>query len=69
MVRHPHVEAVNISVDRHPWDRVLVDGKPHNHVFVEGKTGTRFTNLRVQANGQVQISSGFKDFKVHNASL
>jgi urate oxidase len=65
MRRHPHVEAVNLNIERHPWDRVMVDGKPHNHVFIEGKSGTRFTTMRVEAKGAVQISSGFKDFKVH----
>lgn len=64
MARHKHVEAVHLHVDRSPWDRALVDGKPHNHVFVEGKSGTQFTTLRVEANGHIEISSGFKDFKV-----
>jgi len=64
MGRFPHIEAVNLNICRQPWARAIIDGKEHNHVFLESNTGTQFTNIRAQSNGDIVLSAGFEDLKI-----
>jgi len=62
--RHAHIQSVFIHMDRQPWDRVKVGGKEHNHVFVKGSSGIRFTTMTLPRNGKPSITSGFKELQI-----
>uniref|UniRef100_A0A7S4JP02 Uricase n=1 Tax=Paramoeba aestuarina TaxID=180227 RepID=A0A7S4JP02_9EUKA len=64
LARHEHVQACTVKLERNPFERVVVDGKEHNHVFKAGSGGVRFTTCRVARNGPVKLTSGFKDLHV-----
>jgi len=51
-------------VDRNPWERLIVNETEHNHAFMKGNSGVRFTRLRLGRNGDLTLSSGFKDLTV-----
>ena len=64
MERFSHIRAVNMEVEQQPWERVVVGGKPHNHVFKKSSDGTRFCQMRLSSTGQLSLTSGFKDLQV-----
>ncbi|KAG0237442.1 hypothetical protein BGW41_008384 [Actinomortierella wolfii] len=42
------VEGANVSIQRHRWARMVVDGKPHPHSFWRDGSETRDTNVVVR---------------------
>ncbi len=49
---YAHVTKVAIRVDQYPWQRLDVDGKPHNHAFVLNPQATRFCGVRLERGGK-----------------
>jgi len=64
MARHSHISAVTVNVDKLPWDRVVIDGKEHNHVFTRGAGGVRFVTMRLTRGGDLQLTSGIKELQI-----
>jgi len=64
LARHQHIESVFIHMDRHPWDRVKVSGKEHNHAFIKAASGIRFTTMTLRRDGKPKVSSGFKELQI-----
>ena len=62
--RHSHIRSVHLHMDRLPWDRVKVQSKEHNHVFIKGASGVRFVTLDYPRGRAPKISSGFKDLQI-----
>jgi len=64
LARHTHIESVFLHIDRHPWERVKVNGIEHNHAFTKSSVGVRFTTMKLKRSGELSLSSGFKDLTV-----
>jgi urate oxidase len=63
--RHLHLHTVRLVVEERQWDRVVVDGVPHNHVFTSGKAPVRkWCKVRVDRQGPPLVQSGVKGVKV-----
>ncbi len=63
MKRHTHVTAVDMDFSRLPWERMVVEGKPHNHAFIRG-AGSRFVRAHVPRSGPVKLVAGFRGVRV-----
>ena len=50
-----------VEVEEYSWDRITVDGRPHDHSFVRRGDGTRTTVVTQQRDGQTHVVSGIKD--------
>ncbi|PRP82005.1 uricase-like [Planoprotostelium fungivorum] len=64
LARHKHISAVNLKVEEHPWDRIRVSGKEHDHAFEKGSGGIRIVKLRMPRNGTPSLSAGFRDLEI-----
>jgi urate oxidase len=61
------VEGARIEVDEYTWDRIEVDGRPHDHSFVRRGQEVRTTVVTVDGKGddqQTWVVSGLKDLVV-----
>jgi urate oxidase len=57
------VEGARIEVDEYTWDRIEVDGNPHDHSFVRRGQDTRTTIVTVDGEKE-WVVSGLKDLVV-----
>ena len=59
------VSAARIEVAEHAWQRIEVDGRPHDHAFVRPGAETRTTHVTLVADGgqeqAAHIVSGLRD--------
>jgi urate oxidase len=58
------VEGARIEVEEYRWDRIEVDGAPHDHAFVRNGQDVRTTVVTVDGTGSEQrawVVSGLKD--------
>jgi urate oxidase len=63
----PAADGARIEVDEYAWDRIEVDGAPHDHSFVRSGGGTRTTIVNVDGRGDERVThvvSGIKDLVV-----
>ena len=61
------VEGARIEIDEYAWDRIEVDGRPHDHAFVRRGPAVRTTVVTLDGKGADQRSwvvSGIKDLVV-----
>jgi len=61
------VEGARIEIDEYFWDRIDVDGRPHDHAFVRRGPTVRTTVVTVDGQGADQkawVVSGVKDLVV-----
>lgn len=61
--RNPHVSAVKIELLEHPWTRMTVRGKPHNHSFINGGNERR-TALVTGTPQAITVQAGIEDLLV-----
>ncbi|WP_413600564.1 factor-independent urate hydroxylase [Curtobacterium sp. Curtsp57] len=47
----------------HPWERITVDGQPHDHSFRRTGSGTRLATVQV-SDGQQHVTGGVQDLVV-----
>jgi urate oxidase len=59
----PQITGARIAIDQHPWDRIPVDGKPHDHGFVKAGTERRTTVVTVDED-RTWVVSGLADLVV-----
>ena len=51
------------QAEQYEWERILVDGQPHDHSFVRTGQGTRLAAVQV-VDGQTHVTGGIKDLTV-----
>jgi urate oxidase len=51
------------QAEQYEWERIVVDGRPHDHSFVRKGQGTRLATVR-SADGQTHVTGGVKDLVV-----
>jgi urate oxidase len=59
----PAATGVRVRVEEHPWDRVTVDGREHDHTFVRRGGELRTVEADVTPDG-LRLSSGLTDLVV-----
>lgn len=59
----PTVEKATVRVTSFPWDRIEVDGVPHEHSFVRG-AGERKATLSGSADGSRRVEAGIDNLLV-----
>lgn len=59
----PSVTRARVHVVEHPWARLEVDGRPHEHVFQRGMGGQRVATVTGEGDG-VEVESGIDDLLV-----
>lgn len=65
--RHAHIKTVTLDMTERLWDRVMVGGKPHNHVFSAPVDQTKRTCHLVMQRGRedaASLTSGMCDIKL-----
>jgi urate oxidase len=63
----PAATAAQISVEEYAWDRIPVDGRPHDHSFVRRGTDTRTAVVTVEGRGadrRAWVVAGLTDLTV-----
>lgn len=60
---NPQVTQVKIEITEHCWNRMVIDGKPHSHSFINGGIEKHFTVITRNDPG-VTILSGIKDLLI-----
>ncbi|XP_010907802.1 uricase [Elaeis guineensis] len=56
---YPHVTAATVNIVEKPWERVVVDGRPHSHGFKLGSE-KHMTEVTVNKCGALSITSGIQ---------
>ena len=63
----PKATGARIEIEEYAWDRISVDGAPHDHAFVRNGGETRTTVVTIEGRGadrQAWVVSGLKDLVV-----
>lgn len=63
LVAGPGVRSARVHVVEHPWDRLEVGGRPHEHAFQRGSGGNRVATV-VADGGEPRIEAGIDDLLV-----
>ncbi|MQY20275.1 factor-independent urate hydroxylase [Nocardia macrotermitis] len=64
IARCPGADGARIEIDEYGWDRIPVDGAPHDHSFVRTGGGVRTTVVNIDGTGsdrRAQVVAGIKD--------
>ena len=59
----PGVRSARVDIVEHPWDRLEVGGRPHEHAFQRGSGGNRVATV-VGDGGEPHIEAGLEDLLV-----
>jgi urate oxidase len=59
----PAVSRVRVDLVEHPWARLEVDGRPHEHAFQRGNGGDRVATV-IGDGAEIQVESGIEDLLV-----
>lgn len=63
--RHTHLSAAKLKITSRTWDRAVVDGKPHNHVFTSSPSPIQSTTyVEVHRSGKRVVRCGLKSMKL-----
>jgi urate oxidase len=60
----PTVAEARVDIAEHPWSRLSLDGREHDHAFQRGQGGTRLATVSADAAGDVAIEAGIDDLLV-----
>ena len=61
---YPQVSASSVTVRQSAWNRVPVDGKPHDHAFVSGGAELHIASAKASRDQKTTISGGVADLLV-----
>ncbi|WP_285487695.1 factor-independent urate hydroxylase [Amycolatopsis taiwanensis] len=61
--RFGHITSARVMIDEHGWDRIAVEGKPHEHSFLRSGAEKRTTAVTVQ-DDRSWVVSGLADLVV-----
>jgi urate oxidase len=59
----PTVERALVRIAEHPWERIEVKGRGHEHSFVRG-SGERIATMRGDGGGERRVEAGIDDLLV-----
>jgi urate oxidase len=59
----PTVEKATVRITQFPWDRIEVDGRPHEHSFVRG-AGERKATIMGEEDGSRRVEAGLDNLLV-----
>ena len=59
----PSVERARVRIAEHPWSRIEVGGRGHDHSFVRG-SGERIATVRGDAHPSARVEAGIDDLLV-----
>ena len=59
----PTVTSCRVEITQHRWDRIEVDGRPHEHSFIQGR-GERETKVSGDEGGGRSVEAGIGDVYV-----
>jgi urate oxidase len=59
----PTVERAQVRIASHPWERIEVNGRGHEHSFVRG-SGERIATMRGDGGGERWVEAGIDDLMV-----
>jgi urate oxidase len=59
----PAVRRARVNMVEHPWARLEVDGRPHEHAFQRGNGGDRLATV-VGDGGEMHVEAGIDDLLV-----
>ena len=59
----PTVTGVRVEITQFVWDRIEVDGRPHEHSFIRGR-GERRATVSGEAGGERSVEAGIGDVYV-----
>eukprot|EP00921_Rhytidocystis_pertsovi_P004607 GHVQ01007993.1.p1 GENE.GHVQ01007993.1~~GHVQ01007993.1.p1 ORF type:complete len:228 (+),score=20.83 GHVQ01007993.1:118-801(+) len=62
--RHSHVSTVRVSLKEHIWERIAVNGTPHEHAFKSCGPEVYTAECSCQRDERPQVVSGIKELKV-----
>ncbi|KAF6214449.1 hypothetical protein GE061_009192 [Apolygus lucorum] len=63
--KYPHVTAARVTVTEYPWQRMVADGRPHNHAFVMVPVSERWANVQMSRKVRnPSIESGLRNLRV-----
>jgi urate oxidase len=62
--RNPQVSTATVSIERHMWKRLIVDGEPHPTSFIRGSGELATTTVSRAQGGAFGITSGIEDMVV-----
>jgi urate oxidase len=68
LTKYPQVTVVTVELEERIWKRIKVEGKPHPHSFLHPNTGTPYTRVRYSRQGEKELVSGIRDFRVLKAT-
>jgi urate oxidase len=60
----PAADGARVAIEEYPWERISVDGEPHDHSFVRAGSGVRTTIVNVEGRGderKTYVVSGVQD--------
>ena len=63
----PKATGARIEIEEYAWDRISIDGEPHDHAFVRNGGETRNTVVTIEGSGadrRAWVVSGLKDLVV-----
>jgi urate oxidase len=63
LLTQPRVEGAKVSVVEQRWDRIVVDGRPHDHAFTKA-AGGKHTAVVTGAGEQRAVTAGVDDLHV-----
>ena len=59
----PSVTRARVRIAQHPWERLVIGGRPHEHAFQRGAGGTRVATV-AGGDGELHIEAGIEDLLV-----
>jgi urate oxidase len=59
----PGVRRARVHIVEHPWQRLAVGGRPHEHAFQRGSAGNRVATV-VGSAGKLQVEAGIDELSV-----
>jgi urate oxidase len=62
--KFPQVESAHVFVEQTLWNRIAVEGKPHDHAFVKASNARRKAHAYVDRRGNLTLTGGVKDLEV-----
>ena len=68
LTRYNHVNSVKVLVEESPWERVVIDGKPHPHAFVGGSSERRIFETSQHRGHAPTMTGGIDGLLVLKAS-
>jgi urate oxidase len=60
----PGVTTARVRIAEHPWTRLEIGGRPHEHAFQRGGGGSHIATVVGDARGEIQIQAGIEDLLV-----